>query len=756
MGVRARRVGVRAIAILAGALLLSGCNAPTEPPAEAPDPGAGIHRTSAVPLVPPSSGAVSLGRTGAAGRPVGPPDIVMGTGQFINADAGGYAASGGAIAAGPNVTLDFTGVDVRDVLKSVLGDLLRLNYAVDPAVQGNVTLQTGTPIPRSSLLNVLTDALQLNGTALVLRNGVYLAVPIANAARQAPVGGSAGFVTRIVTPQYVSAAELERALEPTLPAGSTIRVDPARNLLMVSGQATDVSRVLQNVASFDADFMRGMSFALLPLRYGRPRDVAQDVSNMLASSGRTMTDLVKVLPIERMNAVLVTSIQPAYIARVRSWVERFDRGDGRNDPRLYVYRVQNGRAIDLARVLRRALGLDPGPAGAGGNVANEPQGPTAGVPVAGAIDTVGNRMPAGGTTGAAANGIPPELQARSSTDPLAGVNTLASAGGVAGFNAGAPGNQAAPPIMPEVRITADPTNNALIVAASPQDYAVIEAALHKLDIPPLQVLIEATIAEVTLTKQLDLGLQYYFKTGNFTSIFAPNVGKALQATGQATLDSTFPGFGFLAGANVLYSSGDTSLLLQALSKLTTVRVLSSPNLMVLNNGVARLQVGDQVPIATQSATSTLTSTAQTVNAIDYRDTGIILNVVPRVNASGLVLLDISEEVSDASNTGTSKIDSPTISQRRVTSSVAISDGQTIALAGLIRDRTDKSNSGIPWLKDLPVLGPLFGYRSDASVRTELIVLITPHVIRSRDEGDAVTRELREKLRLTIPIVARRR
>jgi len=195
---------------------------------------------------------------------------------------------------------------------------------------------------------------------------------------------------------------------------------------------------------------------------------------------------------------------------------------------------------------------------------------------------------------------------------------------------------------------------------------------------------------------------------------------------------------------------------QALSAITDTRVLSSPNLLVRNNGSARLQVGDQVPIATQSATSTLTNTAQTVNSIDYRDTGIILNVTPRVNASGLVLLDISEEVSQPKNTLTSSLQSPTISQRRVTSTVAVNDGQTIALAGRISERDESSRGGYPYLSDIPVVGLLFGTRGKSADRTELIVLITPRVMRGRDEADQITRELREKVRMTIPVSARRR
>ena len=218
----------------------------------------------------------------------------------------------------------------------------------------------------------------------------------------------------------------------------------------------------------------------------------------------------------------------------------------------------------------------------------------------------------------------------------------------------------------------------------------------------------------------------------------------------------FPGIGFVPGLNAAYGTLTSNVILQALSTLTTVRVLSSPNLLVLNNGTARLQVGDQVPIASQSSTSNLAPGAPTVNSINYKDTGVILTVTPRVNASGLVLIDVSEQVSQPNTTSSSTLNSPTISNRQVTSSLAVKDGQTIGLAGLINDNRQNGRSGLPWLQELPIVGWLFGVRSNSITRTELLVLITPHVIRNREEGDQVTDELRRKLRLTIPIVARTR
>jgi general secretion pathway protein D len=741
------------------ALLLVGL-ASCKPPEPPPEAGVQPAEVSSEPLSPPprpfSNEPIQLGTGTQTGRPVGPTEVVLGTGQFARP----VAAPGGQRVAlvGADVSLNFANVDVRDVLKTVLGDLLKVSYTVDPQVQGTITLQTGGPIPRSAVIGVLTNSLQLSGIGLVQQDGLYAAVPVANAARTAPIGGSAGFITRVVTPQYAAASELERALQPLVPAGASMKADPGRNILIVSGSAQDVANMMANVESFDVDYLRGMSFALLPLKNGRAQDVASDLNKLLTTSLKPIADMVKIAPINRINAILVTSMQPAYLRRVQEWVERIDRGDGRTDQQLFIYRVQNGRAADLARVLRRALGIETtGSAGGGGagggSLDTEPNaGPGAGsgTPSAASTFDTSQTSSTGGSDSSPLLGsaTPTATPASSTGQVLGGVPSAAALNG--------------PVPQTSVRVTADTTNNALIINATPQEYAPIESALEKLDITPLQVLIEATVAEVSLNDQLSLGLQYFIKSGNFAGIFAPSLASATGTSSITTGTTTFPGVNIGSAVTVAYSSGGTNLVLQALAGLTTVRVLSSPDLLVLNNGTARLQVGSQLPIATGSSTSTISPNAPTVNSISYRDTGVILGITPRVNASGLVLLDMSEEVSSLAaptpgqTTTTAQQSSPTISTRRVTSSLAINDGQTICLAGLIQDNRTNSTSGLPWLKDIPVLGFLFGQRNDAVTRSELIVLITPHVIRDRIDADAVTSEVRNKLRMTVPVAARTR
>jgi general secretion pathway protein D len=288
---------------------------------------------------------------------------------------------------------------------------------------------------------------------------------------------------------------------------------------------------------------------------------------------------------------------------------------------------------------------------------------------------------------------------------------------------------------PGPRIIADANSNTIVVQATANDWTRIEAALRRLDQVPLQVLIEATIAEVTLNDQLRFGLQFALRSGNFSFNLTPQARGPNQPIGvPGVLGLVDAG----AGANIA---------LEALSSLTRVNVISSPQLMVVSNQTAQLQVGDQVPVATQSAVPLdQVANSRIVNSIQFRDTGVILRVTPRVNSSGLIGLDVEQEVSDVVPTTSSGIDSPTIRQRRVRSTVAVQSGETVALGGLIREQRNATRTGIPGLRDLPVLGPLFGLTDNSDGRTELLVLITPRIVRNSEEARAVTAELRGRLR----------
>jgi general secretion pathway protein D len=691
--------------LIAGALALSACTSSTapKPRAEAPEDRDTIYRDepAPVPLVLPPAGG---GQVRAA------PFSGQGSGQLIGRPPG--QPQRGIVESPNGISLNFVNADVRDVARSVLGEMLGLTYTIDPQAQGQVTIETSRPIARASVLPALESAFRSAGVGLVDVNGIWHVVPLANAARYATVGhrGSPGFTTEIVPLHWVTADTLQRALEPLLPPGATVRADAPQNVLIVSGAGQDVAEILDNIAVFDVDALRGASFAFIPLRNGQARAIAAELPKVLGLEGGPAAGMIRAVPIERLNAVLVTSLQQGYVDRARRWIERLDIGSTTADRRIYVYRVQNGRAADIAMVLSKVLGT-------AGSASPSRETPSP-LPDTGAAPQPAPEMPPPQPQGLPAASPAPQTPV---PDVLAG-----------GLGGGA--MAASPAAGSQLRITADEVNNALLVLANPQEWATVQSALMQLDIPSLQVLIEASIAEVTLTGALNYGVQYYVNSGRF------GFNQVENATG--VLASTFPGL------NLLYNGGaNTNVIISALEQLTTVKVLSSPDLLVLNNQKARLQVGDQVPIATQSAVGTLSPGAPIVNSIEYRDTGVILQITPRVNGNGLVSLDISQEVSAVSPTTSSTLDSPTIQQRRIASSVSVQDGQTIALGGLIQDNRTVGKSGIPILMDIPYLGALFGVRTVSNKRTELIVLITPHVVRDRNSARAVTEELRGKLPL---------
>jgi len=610
------------------------------------------------------------------------------------------------------VTLNFPGVPVQEAAKAVLGDILGLNYAVDSGAQGTITLETTRQVTRTEVLPLFEEALEKANLALVHRAGTYVVVPLAEAKRQAQLIGAAkpGFGSEAIQLKYVSATSIKKLIDPLIPENSITSVDEVRNILVVTGTGTERKAVRDLVDQFDVNWLQGMSFELFVPRHTDSKVLVPQIDQLLNAPGAPTAGLVRLIALDRSNAIVAISTQPKYLADVRRLIDKLDAASASTEPHFFVYRVQNGRAADLADVLVKSFGQSSAAGSRPGSLSGTQRN-------AGAANTIANStLPgaAAGTGGTAAT-MPGAL------------------GGAAAAQTIQIGNSPSP-----VTVTSDETNNAVVVYATEHQYSIIEEALRKLDILPLQVMIEAVVTEVTLNNDLQYGTQWFFSNGD--SKFTLSSGSS------STLKEAFPGFSYL-----ISSGSSIKATLDALAKVTTIKVDSAPKVLVLNNHTADLQVGDQVPVATESATSTETSSAPIVNSIQYVDTGVILKVTPRVNDSGLVLLDISQEVSDVSTTSSSQIDSPTIQQRRISSSIAIQDGQTVALGGLITDTRQRTSSGIPYLSEIPVLGSLFGTQGNKRDRTELLVLLTPHVVRNNEDALSVTEELRSKMTHIAPL-----
>jgi len=659
----------------------------------------------------------SSGATGSAATK--PPIIVKGTGSFAQLPS---AANAATISGEGEITLNFVDADIKEVIKGILGDILQVNYVIDPNVNGRITIKTNQPLSRKELIPTLEQVLSANGVALVEQEGKFriLLVQDIKQTPLVPNGILRGYGNQIVRLRYVPASEMIKVLEPySLP--NTVRSVPSvPNLIVITGSGPDRATLLDIISIFDVDRFKGMSFGIFPISNTDPQTIIQELTRIFGSttSDANLQGTVDFMPIERLNAVMAISPNPTRIDEVRGWIDKLDLSEPIDEPKLYVHYLQHGEAKHIADVLKRIFKTE--------STSAQPQG-DAGAAPEGAPAPAG--QPAGQPPSAGASPMAP--------DGTSSPDTYNNPSDTAGNEVPGKPGQGVLGKAGRIQIIADSSNNAIFVLATPRDYKLVDAAIKHLDVTPLQVLIEATIAEVTLNNELRYGVQWFFKQGNATVTLSDATTGAVAAA--------FPGFGFI------YSTDDARIVISALDKVTDVNVISSPQIMVLDNKTARLQVGDEVPVATQTAVSVLTPGAPVVNSIEYKDTGVILTVTPRVNSSGTVGLDIEQEVSDVVTTTTSDLNSPTIRQRKLKSSVTIEDGETIALGGLIRDSQSRNKSGIPILSDIPWLGNLFKTTDNTSDRTELLVLLTPHVVRNPAEAREVTDELRKRVHAIAPL-----
>jgi len=615
-------------------------------------------------------------------------EISEGSGSFINYSA----ARRNAVVhepGGGDIVLNFEQTEIREVINTILGDMLGANYVVDPAVNGTVTLATSRPLSRADLLPTLEAMLRANGAVITRADGIYSVVPSAKAlfgsvAPQVRLSGERGFQLLVVPLRFVGATEMQSILQPLLPDSGIVKVDKARNHLLIAGTRSELEQAKATIDVFDVDQMQGKSIGLFRLQHAEAASVSEELKTIMgADADGPLADMLQFMTIKRMNALIVVSTQSQYLDDARTWIERLDQAGEAAGENMYVYPVQNGRAENLANLLTQLF------------------------------DASGAQVSSFGAMGSGMLSPSPANPARAG-QPAAPGNPNAASG--------------------NARIIADSENNALLIMASRSDYDRIRSAIHRLDVMPLQVLVEATILEVTLTDELSYGLQWFFKNG---------IGDSKTGIGELFPLPVDPSFSY----TVKDSSNNVRAVLNLLAADSRLNIISSPSLMVLDNHTATIKVGDQVPIRTSETTSLATSGSDPLitSTIQYRDTGVLLEVTPRVNPGGMVVLDITQDVNDVDQTTTSDIDSPTIIQRRIMTSVAVQSGETVVLGGLIRNNESESEAGVPGLRSVPGVGRLFSSKTTTNTRTELLVLITPTAISNVDEAEKATEEMKSKL-----------
>ena len=625
-------------------------------------------------------------------------------------------------------SLNFNDADITEVAKVILGDILNRNYTISPQVTGKVALQTSKPLNRSELIPTLEMLLTVNNAALTEQNGMYLIKPANESLYSSSISSLSsskmpiGYQIKVIPVKNVSAIELSDLLKPLLPEKSLLHVDSARNLMLVAGSNAEINRIIDLVNTFDIDVLKGRSFGLFTPAHVSAAKIIDELNQIFNNKKEKEGEVsfFRFIEIERLNAVLAITHQDHYLRSIENWILRLDRVNTEAAGGVNVYRAQHVNALDLSDTLNN-------------------------------IFKNGTQTSSKASIASGRKSLSASNKSDSSNDSAMGSNQNSDNKSLNKPTSGALGSGTASGAnnndLPNVKIIADSANNSLIIVATAQEYKVIQSVLKQIDVLPLQVMIDATIVEVTLNDQLKYGIQWYLTHNNGGT----NIITGGSASPPEGINLTDIAKGVTTGGfSYAFSSGskDINAVLQASATDNNINVISSPSLMVLNNQEASIKVGDSVPIRSSISTNLNNSTPGGIqtSSIQMIDTGIHLAVRPRVNAGGLVSMDILQTVNQAkATTDISGIDSPTITKREIETSVVVQNGETIALGGLIKESNDYSRFGVPVLHEIPLFGSLFGSTSRNKDKTELVVLLTPRVMKSRQDAQDVTEEFKRKL-----------
>ena len=616
------------------------------------------------------------------------------------------AQNGVAAADGDKFQVNFDNADINAVARAILGDVLKSTYTIDPRVHGAISLSAQRPVSRAQLLLLLENALRAQGAVIVQQEGVFRILPSAEAhavgsANIGPDVGTPGFGITALPLQNISADALTKILDGFGAASGSVRVDAARNVLFVRGSTSERQWLIDTALAFDVDWMRNQAVGIFPIKNNSPEVIISELDQVADPS------IVKFQAISRLNAILAVAKSPETVRQVQTWIARFDRSNDYG-PRVHVYRLKNADARKVVAVLKEVFGTGSSTAG---SESGAPGGPA---PIA--------RGPGGQAPATPPETNKPDFNATSSR-----------AGEFGQFGLGLAGSAA----VAKIRITADVASNAVVVWGSQEDCRPIERAIIELDRPSPEVAIEAIAAEVTLNDNLTYGVQFYLQG----AAKAGNVGSIAQISAAGLpLAQTIPGFNAVLGG-----LGNPTAVINALRDVTNVKILSSPSLVVADNQAAVLQVGDQVPVTTGTASSTITTQSAIVNSVSYVDTGVILRVTPHISPTFTVRLEIEQEVSAVEQNANAATLTPTISQQKVKSTVVVDSGQTLMLAGMITQQRNMEKSGIPGVVDIPLIGNLMSNSTNSGSRTELIVFVKPQVIRNSVDAQRVAQDLRRRM-----------
>ncbi len=609
------------------------------------------------------------------------------------------------------IELHLDNADIYQLIR-IIGDALHINYIIDPAVQGTVNINTAGGLRQSDWLAILETMLKINGATMVKVGNFYQIVPAGTALRQPlqvqdqrTLAPDDQMVLQVLRMKFVAAGDMSRLLSPYLSEGASMVVQETGNVILITERRSNLRKLLEIVDIFDTNAFEGERVRLYPVRNNLARQVIDDLRAVFSGYAMSEASAVRLVVIERLNAILVIAPNVAVFPEVLMWLERLDQPSAVGGLRTYVYKVRNGKAADLQSVLSQLY-------------AAQGQISATGFPAPVAPAQAAQQAQPQGTPEAQPQAAPnPFGQPAPSAQPVQAVPGAVQAG--------------------NIRIIADPINNMLLIQTTPQQYADIERTLLDLDTLRRQVLVDAQIYEVVLDESMSLGLTAILQTRG--TLANPTTSASFEGSPPAVAGQTFAFIG---------RTRELAAFLNATENRSRVRSLSAPSVMVGDNQTANFTVGADIPVPTSSSVTAVQAGGTNLFAqtIAFRSVGVILKVSPQINDSGTVTLQISQEVSQAGANTLSSIVAPVIGKSSVDSTIVLKDGQTVALGGFIREQNEATRSRVPLLGRIPGLGLLFGNTRNSNSRTELVILITPHVLRTHDEADLATDALKSKLR----------
>ena len=616
------------------------------------------------------------------------------------------------------ISLNFDNADITVVIQTI-AELLHMNYIVAPAVRGRVTIQTSEKLPVSALLPVLEQILEVNGFMAVRSGDFYKIVPSTQAKQesvetvlpeQAPATAT-GLVTQVVRLRFISPGEAVKILTPFKTAAGLYQAHESARLLFLTEVPAKIADLLKIIEVLDVDTFASIQVELYPVRYAGVEDLAREltqiVTQVFTAAGRGRT-LFRIIPVTQLNAIMVFSGESGLTVNIREWIAKLDQPASAANERIFIYPLSHATAETLAAVIEKVFHRD-----------------AAKTQTKSATPAPGQSTRTTSAAGQPAAASPTAAPAPAATSP--GISSAGEGGAASGGAA--------------VTIVADKDTNSLIIQTAPWFYPTVEEVIRRLDTMPKQVLIEVLIAEVTLDDTNKYGINWALNGQG--SVGLP--GETLNLTTATALSAAVDAAAF---SFTIAEAGRISAAITAYAQDSKLNILSAPHILATNNKEAKIDVGQEVPILTSQTTTTESGSDATTTQptdIEYRSTGVILTVTPHINDGGYVTLDVLQEVSEAQENTLGGTTSPIIRKRTAKTTMVVKDNQTLVVGGLIAEKRTNSQEGLPWLKNIPIIGYLFGSKSTTLTRTELVLMITPRVVKTVEEGDRLTQQVKERV-----------